>query len=182
MTVAVKVCGKYFCHLKFFRRQRSGLALDNIGEEEPNENRVFRCLRRHCRPFVTDINKVEYGDGRSTSSGDALSAIAMRFIDEYFSLFAAWTVFRLIYFRHERTSEKTIFVRFYFILCFLTLTGEVVRAEALKSNDPEFQPDSAHHLFIVSPSHFDTKRADIGQITAARKLPLLRFERWRFRR
>ena len=30
-----------------------------------------------------------YGDGPSTSSKDALSAIAMRFIDDYFSLFAA---------------------------------------------------------------------------------------------
>ena len=30
-----------------------------------------------------------YGDGRLTSLRDALPAIAMRFIDEYFSLFAA---------------------------------------------------------------------------------------------
>ena len=76
----------------------------------------------------------------------------------------------------SETSENTIFVRFYFSLCYLTLTDEVVRAEALKSNDPEFQPDSDHHRFISSPTHFDTKRVDIGQITAARKSPLLRFE------
>ena len=45
--------------------------------------------KRHRRPLVTEINMVGYGDGRSTSSRVALSAIAMRFIDEYFSLFAA---------------------------------------------------------------------------------------------
>ena len=40
------------------------------------------------------------GDGRSTFSKKALSAIAMRVIDEYFSLFAASTIFRHIYFCH----------------------------------------------------------------------------------
>ena len=57
------------------------------------------------------------------------------------------------------------------------LTDEVVRGEALKSKDPEFQPDSGHHHFIFSPTHFDTKRAEIDLISAARKLPILRFER-----
>lgn len=56
-----------------------------------------------------------YRKGRSTSSRDARSAIAMRFIDEYFSLFAAWSIFRHIYFCGARTtmtseaSENTIF-------------------------------------------------------------------------
>ena len=39
------------------------------------------------------INIAEQGDGRSTSSMDALSAVVMRFIGEYFSLFAARTIF-----------------------------------------------------------------------------------------
>ena len=73
---------------------------------------------------MTDRNKYDMGyrDGRSTSSRDALSAIAMRFIDEYFSLFVARTIFRHVYFCHEgtkmtsETSENTIFVRFYFTL------------------------------------------------------------------
>ena len=39
-----------------------------------------------------------YGGGRSTSSRDALPAIASRFLDRYFSLFAAWTIFHHIYF------------------------------------------------------------------------------------
>ena len=47
-----------------------------------------------------------------------------------------------------RDIGKRDFLRLYFILCFLRLTGEVVRAEALKSNYPEFQPDPAHHLFL----------------------------------
>jgi len=33
----------------------------------------------------------EYGDGGWSSSGDTLSVIRMQFIDEFFSLFAAWT-------------------------------------------------------------------------------------------
>ena len=32
------------------------------------------------------MNMAEYGDGQSTSSRDALSAIAMRCIDEFFSV------------------------------------------------------------------------------------------------
>ena len=55
-------------------------------EVEPNENRVFRPNRR---PFVTEINMAEYGDGRSTSPRVALSTTVMRFIDEYLSLFVA---------------------------------------------------------------------------------------------
>ena len=39
--------------------------------------------------FVTEINMAEYGDGRSTSSRDVLSAITMRLSDEHFSLFTA---------------------------------------------------------------------------------------------
>ena len=31
------------------------------GGVEPNENRVSRCLWRHCRPLVTEINVAEYG-------------------------------------------------------------------------------------------------------------------------
>ena len=58
----------------------------------------------------------EYGDGRSTSSRDAVSAFAMRFIANNFSSFAALTILRHIYFYHKRTtmtsetSENTIFV------------------------------------------------------------------------
>ena len=115
-----------FSVLNIFQR----LALDNIGWS--------RTERKSCFPMSLmssstsrDRNKIhmaEYGDGRSTSSRDALSAIAMRFIDEYFSLFAAWTIFRHIYFCHERTamtseiSENTIFVRFYFTRCYQMLT------------------------------------------------------------
>ena len=68
----------------------------------------------------------EYGNGRSTSSKDALSATAMRFIEEYFFLFGAWTIFRHIDFCHKstiimsETSENTIFVRFYLTLSCLT--------------------------------------------------------------
>ena len=46
-------------------------------EVEPKENRIFRCLFRHRRPLVTEINMAGYGDGRSTSSRDALFAIAI---------------------------------------------------------------------------------------------------------
>ena len=45
----------------------------------------------------------EYGDGRSTSSRNPLSAISLRFIDEYFSLVAASTRFH-INFCHEKTT------------------------------------------------------------------------------
>ena len=41
------------------------------------------------RPLETEINMAGCGDGRSTSSRDALSAIAMLFIDECLSLFEA---------------------------------------------------------------------------------------------
>ena len=77
---------------------------------------------------MTEINTAGYGDGRSTSSRDALAAIAMRCIDDNLSLFAASIRFRHIYFCHERTtmtsetSENTIFFQFYFIQCFLMLT------------------------------------------------------------
>ena len=47
---------------------RKRLALDNVGQVEPNENRVFRCLRRHCRRLVTKMNMAGYGDGRITFS------------------------------------------------------------------------------------------------------------------
>ena len=99
--------------------------LRNIGLK----NRVFRCLSRHRCPLVTEINMAGYGDGRSTSSRDALAAIAMWCIDDNLSLLAASTRFRHIYFCHERTtmtsetSEKTIFVQFYFIQCDLMLTS-----------------------------------------------------------
>ena len=46
----------------------------------------------------------EYGDGRSISSGDVFSAIAMQFIDEYVSLFVARTMFHHVYFGHEWTT------------------------------------------------------------------------------
>ena len=46
----------------------------------------------------------EYGDGRSTSSRNALSAISLRFIDEYFSLVAAAIRFCHINFCHEKTT------------------------------------------------------------------------------
>ena len=64
---------------------------------------------------MTEINIAEYGDGRRTSSRDDLSAIAMRFVDEYLSLFAAQTIFGHIYFFHEKkrmasdASENAIF-------------------------------------------------------------------------
>ena len=50
----------------------------------------------------------EYGAGRPTSSRDALSATAIRYIDEYFSLFAASSIFHLIYFVHQRTMMINI--------------------------------------------------------------------------
>ena len=46
----------------------------------------------------------EYENGRSISSKDVLPAITMRSIDEYFSLFAVWTIFHHIYFCHEKTT------------------------------------------------------------------------------
>ena len=85
----------------------------------------------HTEVELQDNGMAEYGDGRSTSSREALSAIAMRFIDEYFSLFTAWTIFcPFFFFCHERTtitsetSENTIFVRFYFTLYYLMRTGK----------------------------------------------------------
>jgi len=86
----------------------------------------FRCLWRHRRPLVTEINMAGYVDVRSTSSRDTPSAIAARFVDEYFSLFAVRTLFRYIYFCHERmtlTPEKTRFsVGSNFTLCYVMLT------------------------------------------------------------
>ena len=38
---------------------------------------------------MTEINKAQYENGRLTSSKEALSAIEVRLIDEYFSLVAA---------------------------------------------------------------------------------------------
>jgi len=38
---------------------------------------------------MTEINMAEYENGRLTSSKEALSAIEVRFIDEYLSLVAA---------------------------------------------------------------------------------------------
>ena len=58
-------------------------------------------------------------------------SLPLRFIDEYFSLFAASTKFRPVYLGHERTavtsetSENTIFVRFYVALCHLMLTLQI---------------------------------------------------------
>ena len=74
-------------------------------EVEPNENRVFRCLFRHPRPLVTEIDMVGYGDGRLTSSRDALFAIAM--YRRVLPLFAASTKFRLVYFMTSETSKNT---------------------------------------------------------------------------
>ena len=61
----------------------------------------------------------EYGDGRSVSSRDVFSAIAMQFIDEYVSLFVARTMFPapcLVRSRVDnddvRNTEDTILVRF----------------------------------------------------------------------
>ena len=48
---------------------------------------VFSYLWRHHRVIITEIDMGEYGDGRSTSSRDALSDNAMRFIDKYSVLF-----------------------------------------------------------------------------------------------
>ena len=86
-------------------------------------------LWRHRCPLITEINMAEYGYGWSTSSKEARSGFAILFMDGFFSLFAAWTIFRHIYFCHERTttmtsetSENTICVRFYFTLCYLMLT------------------------------------------------------------
>ena len=66
------------------------LALDNIGRSKTERKSCFPCcLWRHCCPLVTETNMAGYGDGRLSSSKDALFATAIRFIDEYFSLFAA---------------------------------------------------------------------------------------------
>ena len=50
---------------------------------------VFFDVSNVIEVFLTEIIITEYVDGRSTSLSDALSAIAMRFIDEYLSLLAA---------------------------------------------------------------------------------------------
>ena len=91
----------------------------------------------YLRPFLTEINTAGYEDGRSTSSSEDLSAIAMRFIDEYFSLFAAWTIVHRIYSSREKmmmtseTSENTMLIRLYFTLCYRMLnakmSGETIR-------------------------------------------------------
>ena len=94
-----------------------------------------KCMWRHRRPLVTEINMAGYGDGRSTSSRDALSAVATRFTDGYFSLFAVWTIFRHIYFCHYRTmmtsetSENAIFVRLYFAQCNLMQTAQNMKPQ-----------------------------------------------------
>ena len=61
--------------------------------------------------------------------------IAIRFIDEYFSLFAARTIFRYIYFCHYRTtmtsetSENAIFVRLYFAQCYLMQSAQNMKSQ-----------------------------------------------------
>ena len=75
------------------------------GEVELNENRVFRCLTSSSS--FRDGNK--YGGIWRQSinffKGCSLSYwVELRFIDAYFSFFAAWAIFRHIYFRSERTA------------------------------------------------------------------------------
>ena len=98
-------------------------------EVEPNENRVFRCLFRHPRPLVAEIDMVGYGDGRLTSSRDALFAIAM--YRRVLPLFAASTKFRLVYLGHERTtmtSETSKNTR-----CHLMLTLQIANRLSCKN-------------------------------------------------
>ena len=111
----------YGCTLEVAKHKssESRLAFDNIGWSRTERKIVFfRGLWRHRRPLMTKINMAKYGKGRSTSSRNALSAIAVRLIEEYFSLFAAWTIFRHIYFGHYRTTmtSETSEIRFCSVL------------------------------------------------------------------
>ena len=75
-----------------------GCALDNRGWSGTEGKSCFSTFLTSSSSSG-DINT--YGgmwDGRSTSSRDTLSVIAKRFLNEYLSLFAAWTIFPHIYF------------------------------------------------------------------------------------
>ena len=94
-------------HVFFFTPTKERL------QKNPNENRVFRCLWRHRRPLVAEINMAEYGDGRSTSSRDALLSRC------HLSTNAS------LYLQHEPYSDygdATIFARFCFTLAYLMLS------------------------------------------------------------
>ena len=82
---------------------------------EPHEYRVFRWYRR-C-PLVAGINMAEYGScckqrglHVDKSHRNSRGSITWRswFIDKYFSLLAARTIFRHIYLCGERTAYRCI--------------------------------------------------------------------------
>ena len=59
-----------FKHLRWrlnIRPRSNWTVCMTLGEVQPKETRVFRCLWRDRRPLLTEINRAEYGDGRSTS-------------------------------------------------------------------------------------------------------------------
>ena len=81
------------------------------GEAEPHENRVFRCIWYYHIPLVTEINTTEHGSCREALV-DKLQRTRRKSIP--LRSWSTVTIFRHIYFFHERTtmtSEKTIFVR-----------------------------------------------------------------------
>lgn len=87
------------------------------GDLEPNEHRVSRCLWRHCHFLVTETNMAEY-----------VSYCKKRevHIDK-----STVSISRRIYFCHEKTtmmsktSENTIFLRFYYTQPYLMLSVPV---------------------------------------------------------
>ena len=86
-----------FC-LSLANKIYCGLALVKIGRTRTEPKLCYRRL------LVKEINMQECGDSRSTSSGYALTAIALQFIDKNFSLFAAGTLFfHICCFSHEST-------------------------------------------------------------------------------
>ena len=102
--------------------------LDNIGWRRTEQKSSFP-MSLTSSSCSRDRNKYG-GYGEADQLLQVMLSLLLRceFIDEYFSLFATWTIFFHIDCCHDRTtmtsdaSENTIFVRFYFILCYVILT------------------------------------------------------------
>ena len=75
------------------------------------------------------LNMAEYGgDSRSASSRDALSTVAIWFLDEYFSCLQhepCTTIYILPSPKDDGDLKTTIFVGFLFTLCYQMLTWEI---------------------------------------------------------
>ena len=129
----------------------NGLPLDTKGwrtERKSDVSDVIIVLPK------LEINMAEYGDGPPTSSRDAPSAIAVRSIDEYSTLFEAWTIFRHIYCVHKRTtmtsetSEKHDF-RSFLLRPMLSNTNQ--RSEPMRQRQPPHMielPLNSDHLLL----------------------------------